>query len=280
MDEVAEAYNMQNNVLMLSDKYGSVQIAPQDVEDVPLQRRPLMHSSQNFDWPLESIDAKRLSAYDFKAYSSTFLSTLELIPGEEDFAVLLVLTSIAMSIGNGCTSVSNSFMYVKSITSESSFIKWLLTVYKHVCAVGMGLGLYLYGARVTKKVGSKFMPYNNSAAFSAQFAAAFIVMVCANIGYPVSTTQVFFSALLGISFFNSDPMVLKVNDKKALRDILLWWLFTIPACTLAPYIFSMIFNTVYEAAPNCCHADLVLSLIHICRCRRYAVCRSRWSPYP
>eukprot|EP00826_Nyctotherus_ovalis_P021572 TRINITY_DN16995_c0_g1_i4.p1 TRINITY_DN16995_c0_g1~~TRINITY_DN16995_c0_g1_i4.p1 ORF type:complete len:263 (-),score=58.81 TRINITY_DN16995_c0_g1_i4:16-804(-) len=23
-----------------------------------------------------------------------------------------------------------------------------------------------------------------------------------------------------------------------------------------------------------------LSLIHICRCRRYAVCRSRWSPYP
>eukprot|EP00826_Nyctotherus_ovalis_P029372 TRINITY_DN23199_c0_g1_i1.p1 TRINITY_DN23199_c0_g1~~TRINITY_DN23199_c0_g1_i1.p1 ORF type:complete len:144 (-),score=37.43 TRINITY_DN23199_c0_g1_i1:9-440(-) len=24
---------------------------------------------------------------------------------------------------------------------------------------------------------------------------------------------------------------------------------------------------------------LALSLIHICRCRRYAVCRSRWSPY-
>eukprot|EP00826_Nyctotherus_ovalis_P066206 TRINITY_DN9767_c0_g1_i10.p1 TRINITY_DN9767_c0_g1~~TRINITY_DN9767_c0_g1_i10.p1 ORF type:complete len:155 (-),score=30.93 TRINITY_DN9767_c0_g1_i10:14-478(-) len=25
--------------------------------------------------------------------------------------------------------------------------------------------------------------------------------------------------------------------------------------------------------------ELSLSLIHICRCRRYAVCRSRWSPY-
>eukprot|EP00826_Nyctotherus_ovalis_P009462 TRINITY_DN12503_c0_g1_i2.p1 TRINITY_DN12503_c0_g1~~TRINITY_DN12503_c0_g1_i2.p1 ORF type:complete len:168 (-),score=39.52 TRINITY_DN12503_c0_g1_i2:12-515(-) len=25
--------------------------------------------------------------------------------------------------------------------------------------------------------------------------------------------------------------------------------------------------------------ELKLSLIHICRCRRYAVCRSRWSPY-
>eukprot|EP00826_Nyctotherus_ovalis_P033916 TRINITY_DN2771_c0_g2_i4.p1 TRINITY_DN2771_c0_g2~~TRINITY_DN2771_c0_g2_i4.p1 ORF type:complete len:220 (-),score=55.40 TRINITY_DN2771_c0_g2_i4:15-674(-) len=27
------------------------------------------------------------------------------------------------------------------------------------------------------------------------------------------------------------------------------------------------------------NALLYLSLIHICRCRRYAVCRSRWSPY-
>eukprot|EP00826_Nyctotherus_ovalis_P025078 TRINITY_DN19383_c0_g1_i1.p1 TRINITY_DN19383_c0_g1~~TRINITY_DN19383_c0_g1_i1.p1 ORF type:complete len:120 (+),score=24.65 TRINITY_DN19383_c0_g1_i1:241-600(+) len=25
--------------------------------------------------------------------------------------------------------------------------------------------------------------------------------------------------------------------------------------------------------------EFSLSLIHICRCRRYAVCRSRWSPY-
>ena len=27
------------------------------------------------------------------------------------------------------------------------------------------------------------------------------------------------------------------------------------------------------------HSALLLSLIHIWRCRRYAVCRSRWSPY-
>eukprot|EP00826_Nyctotherus_ovalis_P017494 TRINITY_DN15159_c0_g1_i2.p1 TRINITY_DN15159_c0_g1~~TRINITY_DN15159_c0_g1_i2.p1 ORF type:complete len:101 (-),score=25.38 TRINITY_DN15159_c0_g1_i2:17-319(-) len=33
------------------------------------------------------------------------------------------------------------------------------------------------------------------------------------------------------------------------------------------YIFPLLFRRIY------------LSLIHICRCRRYAVCRSRWSPY-
>ena len=27
------------------------------------------------------------------------------------------------------------------------------------------------------------------------------------------------------------------------------------------------------------YTDPQLSLIHICRCRRYSLCRSRWSPY-
>eukprot|EP00826_Nyctotherus_ovalis_P029392 TRINITY_DN23219_c0_g1_i1.p1 TRINITY_DN23219_c0_g1~~TRINITY_DN23219_c0_g1_i1.p1 ORF type:complete len:101 (-),score=20.76 TRINITY_DN23219_c0_g1_i1:11-313(-) len=30
---------------------------------------------------------------------------------------------------------------------------------------------------------------------------------------------------------------------------------------------------------NALESSYSLSLIHICRCRRYAVCRSRWSPY-
>eukprot|EP00826_Nyctotherus_ovalis_P039915 TRINITY_DN3875_c0_g1_i26.p1 TRINITY_DN3875_c0_g1~~TRINITY_DN3875_c0_g1_i26.p1 ORF type:complete len:110 (+),score=29.11 TRINITY_DN3875_c0_g1_i26:73-402(+) len=36
-----------------------------------------------------------------------------------------------------------------------------------------------------------------------------------------------------------------------------------------PYEFDSCFES----------GNLDLSLIHICRCRRYAVCRSRWSPY-
>eukprot|EP00826_Nyctotherus_ovalis_P014107 TRINITY_DN13896_c0_g2_i2.p1 TRINITY_DN13896_c0_g2~~TRINITY_DN13896_c0_g2_i2.p1 ORF type:complete len:141 (-),score=42.17 TRINITY_DN13896_c0_g2_i2:22-444(-) len=36
---------------------------------------------------------------------------------------------------------------------------------------------------------------------------------------------------------------------------------------------TMLFNPVQK------YYQYTLSLIHICRCRRYAVCRSRWSPY-
>eukprot|EP00826_Nyctotherus_ovalis_P027457 TRINITY_DN21468_c0_g1_i1.p1 TRINITY_DN21468_c0_g1~~TRINITY_DN21468_c0_g1_i1.p1 ORF type:complete len:204 (+),score=22.21 TRINITY_DN21468_c0_g1_i1:75-686(+) len=34
-----------------------------------------------------------------------------------------------------------------------------------------------------------------------------------------------------------------------------------------------------EVKCDSCSSEVNLSLIHICRCRRYAVCRSRWSPY-
>eukprot|EP00826_Nyctotherus_ovalis_P043697 TRINITY_DN4634_c0_g1_i1.p1 TRINITY_DN4634_c0_g1~~TRINITY_DN4634_c0_g1_i1.p1 ORF type:complete len:103 (-),score=15.65 TRINITY_DN4634_c0_g1_i1:13-321(-) len=36
---------------------------------------------------------------------------------------------------------------------------------------------------------------------------------------------------------------------------------------------------LHIARPLCIDYAIDLSLIHICRCRRYAVCRSRWSPY-
>eukprot|EP00826_Nyctotherus_ovalis_P043944 TRINITY_DN4693_c0_g1_i7.p1 TRINITY_DN4693_c0_g1~~TRINITY_DN4693_c0_g1_i7.p1 ORF type:complete len:229 (+),score=47.23 TRINITY_DN4693_c0_g1_i7:472-1158(+) len=47
-------------------------------------------------------------------------------------------------------------------------------------------------------------------------------------------------------------------------------------CTFSPVINQEKKEPpIKEAAYN----RLYLSLIHICRCRRYAVCRSRWSPY-
>eukprot|EP00826_Nyctotherus_ovalis_P021904 TRINITY_DN17151_c0_g2_i1.p1 TRINITY_DN17151_c0_g2~~TRINITY_DN17151_c0_g2_i1.p1 ORF type:complete len:409 (-),score=83.45 TRINITY_DN17151_c0_g2_i1:12-1238(-) len=47
---------------------------------------------------------------------------------------------------------------------------------------------------------------------------------------------------------------------------------------LAAQIFLLVFNEK-EFITETLRKDFHLSLIHICRCRRYAVCRSRWSPY-
>eukprot|EP00826_Nyctotherus_ovalis_P009353 TRINITY_DN12464_c0_g1_i11.p1 TRINITY_DN12464_c0_g1~~TRINITY_DN12464_c0_g1_i11.p1 ORF type:complete len:452 (+),score=113.96 TRINITY_DN12464_c0_g1_i11:120-1475(+) len=48
------------------------------------------------------------------------------------------------------------------------------------------------------------------------------------------------------------------------------------------YIYKLFPETNYRhivPGTNPMYSALILSLIHICRCRRYAVCRSRWSPY-
>eukprot|EP00826_Nyctotherus_ovalis_P051010 TRINITY_DN6333_c0_g1_i6.p1 TRINITY_DN6333_c0_g1~~TRINITY_DN6333_c0_g1_i6.p1 ORF type:complete len:145 (-),score=9.68 TRINITY_DN6333_c0_g1_i6:22-456(-) len=53
--------------------------------------------------------------------------------------------------------------------------------------------------------------------------------------------------------------------KSNLSCIIRWYFFGRFACVFNPHLVKFL--------------SLDLSLIHICRCRRYAVCRSRWSPY-
>eukprot|EP00826_Nyctotherus_ovalis_P062044 TRINITY_DN8907_c0_g1_i1.p1 TRINITY_DN8907_c0_g1~~TRINITY_DN8907_c0_g1_i1.p1 ORF type:complete len:196 (+),score=29.04 TRINITY_DN8907_c0_g1_i1:73-660(+) len=46
------------------------------------------------------------------------------------------------------------------------------------------------------------------------------------------------------------------------------------------YPITVLERTIIKLNPHVsCSEPKELSLIHICRCRRYAVCRSRWSPY-
>eukprot|EP00826_Nyctotherus_ovalis_P048696 TRINITY_DN5761_c0_g6_i2.p1 TRINITY_DN5761_c0_g6~~TRINITY_DN5761_c0_g6_i2.p1 ORF type:complete len:223 (-),score=45.20 TRINITY_DN5761_c0_g6_i2:16-684(-) len=49
---------------------------------------------------------------------------------------------------------------------------------------------------------------------------------------------------------------------------------------VAQRLAALFENEPYLDCVDVIAADILyLSLIHICRCRRYAVCRSRWSPY-
>ena len=73
-------------------------------------------------------------------------------------------------------------------------------------------------------------------------------------------------------------------------DIIMWPIQKIIGVRNMPYIFllpNLIFFGLFVIVPlgvNVAFSvtggdELLLSLIHIRRCRRYAVCRSRWSPY-
>eukprot|EP00826_Nyctotherus_ovalis_P051031 TRINITY_DN633_c0_g7_i1.p2 TRINITY_DN633_c0_g7~~TRINITY_DN633_c0_g7_i1.p2 ORF type:complete len:137 (-),score=15.86 TRINITY_DN633_c0_g7_i1:16-426(-) len=52
-------------------------------------------------------------------------------------------------------------------------------------------------------------------------------------------------------------------------------------CAILLFLYRLIFSVENTFISHVSFVVILgsLSLIHICRCRRYAVCRSRWSPY-
>ena len=56
------------------------------------------------------------------------------------------------------------------------------------------------------------------------------------------------------------------------------WIFMIDSINFAP-VWCLDLKQRSGDLLTCDRPSLRLSLIHIWRCRRYAVCRSRWSPY-
>jgi PiT family inorganic phosphate transporter len=68
-------------------------------------------------------------------------------------------------------------------------------------AVGISLGLFLFGPRIVRVVGAQITRMNPMRAFCVALAAAFTVLVASELGMPVSTTQTVVGAVFGIGFF-------------------------------------------------------------------------------
>ncbi len=157
--------------------------------------------------------------------------------------VLLILSEVGMALASGSTSVCNSYLYSSDLKVIADTSPIVLAVLPYICSAAMGIGVYLSGDDITKKIGTKFVTYTNTAAFSAQFTAMAITLVTTTLGYPVSTTQTFVFALLGISLFNKKPRVVRMEGK-LLRQLTIWWTLTIPICVGVTFLLSMLFSRV------------------------------------
>ena len=97
-----------------------------------------------------------------------------------------------------------------------------------------------------------------------------------------------------IKRFSSDPETIRdIRDIEKIEKIDADERFQCQSPTEALMLASQAFPqaTAISFLPNGSMSDIpinwtykeyqeeVLSLIHICRCRRYSLCRSRWSPY-
>jgi len=99
---------------------------------------------------------------------------------------------------------------------------------KIACALVMGAGTYSGGKRIIRTLGMRLVKLTPAHGFAAETAASTVLLGTAWLGFPVSTTHVITTSVMGVGATE------RVSAVKwgLTRDIAAAWLFTLPASAL------------------------------------------------
>ena len=97
--------------------------------------------------------------------------------------------------------------------SSASIPLWVLVI----GALGISLGLALFGPRLIRTVGSEITELDRSRAFCIALAAALTVIVASQLGLPVSSTHVALGGIFGVGFLRE---YLDQRMAQAVEDVL------------------------------------------------------------
>ncbi|MFN3422858.1 MAG: anion permease [Armatimonadota bacterium] len=104
-----------------------------------------------------------------------------------------------------------------------------------LATLAMGVGSLIGGWRVTRTLANKITTLDNRTGLSANLTTALLVAVCANLGLPVSTTQVAGGSIIGAGTAKE----MKSVYWDVARNVALAWLVTLPACAILSAAISL-----------------------------------------
>ncbi len=122
------------------------------------------------------------------------------------FHLPLIFSAALLSFAHGSNDVANAVGPLAAILSsaetgellgEVGVPLWVMLI----GAVGISLGLFLFGPRIVRIVGEKITKMNPMRAFCVALSAAFTVLVASQLELPVSTTHIVVGAVFGVGFF-------------------------------------------------------------------------------
>jgi len=108
------------------------------------------------------------------------------------------------------------------------------------CSLALAAGVSLGGWRIMKTLGTKLYKIRPVHGFSAQGSASLVIYFSSLIGYPVSTTQIVSSSILGAGSAQGFGFV-RWNVG---RQIVITWLITIPGSAALTAFLFIIFKTL------------------------------------
>ena len=137
------------------------------------------------------------------------------------FTVPLIFAAALLSFAHGANDVANAVGPLAAINdsilhggiaSKASIPLWVMLV----GAVGIAVGLALYGPKLIRTVGSEITELDQMRAFSIAMAAAITVIIATQLGLPVSSTHIAVGAVFGVGFLRE---FLKHSYSKMIEEI-------------------------------------------------------------
>ena len=110
-----------------------------------------------------------------------------------------------------------------------------------LCAIIMGIGTSFGGGRIIQSVGFDMVHMEVSEGFAADLASSISLFLLSVTGFPVSTTQVKTTAIMGVGASKG----LRQLDWNIAKQMVLAWVLTFPGCFILSFLASKLFFTIF-----------------------------------
>jgi PiT family inorganic phosphate transporter len=188
------------------------------------------------------------------------------------FRLPLVVSAALLSFAHGANDVANAVGPLAAIVHAVEFgdfaakveiPMWVMVI----GAFGISFGLFLFGPKLIRMVGSQITKLNPMRAFCVALSAAITVIVASWLGLPVSSTHIAVGGVFGVGFFREWHMERRLRNsskdmpasKKLLPEerrrrklvrrshfmtIIAAWVITVPAAALMSAAIFLLLNSL------------------------------------
>ncbi|KAG1713822.1 putative phosphate permease [Nymphon striatum] len=188
------------------------------------------------------------------------------------FGIPLVVSAALLSFAHGANDVANAVGPLAAIvqvsqsgdfTSNFGIPFWVMVI----GAFGISFGLFLFGPKLIRMVGSQITKLNPMRAYCVALSAAITVIVASWLGLPVSSTHIAVGGVFGVGFYREydaerrlrlaranvpDRPVYSAEERRRRKlvrrshfmTIIAAWVITVPAAALLSAVIFFGLNTV------------------------------------
>jgi PiT family inorganic phosphate transporter len=165
-----------------------------------------------------TLDAEKIAFVGLGAFAATWLPAHLLVRHQSEgmenrnqslrklFSLPLVISAALLSFAHGANDVANAVgplaaivftAQASAVTAEVTIPLWVMLI----GALGISVGLLLFGPRLIRMVGEQITRLNPMRAFCVALSAAITVIVASALGLPISSTHTAVGAVFGVGFF-------------------------------------------------------------------------------